>query len=63
MDNESDSRKRKRAGKEEVVDKALKEWFLQVRKKDARIRSTFTPKSRRPGKENRERRFFLHGLG
>ncbi|XP_016659159.1 tigger transposable element-derived protein 6-like [Acyrthosiphon pisum] len=37
MDNESDSRKRKRAGKEEVVDKALKEWFLQVRKKDARI--------------------------
>jgi hypothetical protein len=37
MDNESDSRKRKRSGKEEVVDKALKEWFLQVRKKDARI--------------------------
>lgn len=37
IDNESDSRKRKRSGKEEVVDKALKEWFLQVRKKDARI--------------------------
>ncbi|XP_025193423.1 tigger transposable element-derived protein 6-like [Melanaphis sacchari] len=37
MDNESDSQKRKRAGKEEVVDKALKEWFLQVKKKDAYI--------------------------
>ena len=37
MENETSSRKRKRAWKEEVVDKALKEWFLQVRKKDARI--------------------------
>lgn len=34
--NENGSRKRKRAGKR-VVDKAVKEWFLQVRKKDARI--------------------------
>lgn len=34
MENESGSQKRKRAAKEEVVDKALKEWFLKVRKKD-----------------------------
>jgi len=33
MENEIGSRKRKRARKEEVVDKVLKEWFLQVRKK------------------------------
>ena len=33
MENESGSRKRNRTGKEEVVDKASKEWFLQVKKK------------------------------
>jgi len=37
MHNESGNRKRKTPGKEEVVDKALKKWLLQVRKKDVRI--------------------------
>lgn len=41
MENESGSLKRKRAGKEEFVDKALKEWFLQVRGKNARINGIY----------------------
>lgn len=35
--NESCSRKRKRAGKDEDVESALFQWFTQVRQQDARV--------------------------
>jgi hypothetical protein len=37
LNNETVTRKRKRCGKDEAVEKALKEWFERVREKDARI--------------------------
>lgn len=37
MNNENASRKRKRCGKDEDVEQALKEWFTKVRKQDGRV--------------------------
>ncbi|KAL4107457.1 hypothetical protein QTP88_017799 [Uroleucon formosanum] len=37
LQNESQSRKRKRCGKDDTVERALKEWFVKVRNKDARV--------------------------
>jgi hypothetical protein len=37
MDNINDNRKRQRSGKDECVEMALKDWFLKVREKDARV--------------------------
>lgn len=37
LENENSSRKRKRCGKDEDVELALKEWFTKVRKQDARV--------------------------
>ncbi|KAL4121289.1 hypothetical protein QTP88_013833 [Uroleucon formosanum] len=37
LQNESQSRKRKRRGKDNTVERALKEWFVKVRNKDARV--------------------------
>lgn len=43
--------------KEKVVDRALKEWFLQVRKKTLVLMDHIYIKKRGPGKENGERLF------
>lgn len=40
LQNECQSRKRKRDGKDADVEHALKEWFLKVREKDARVSGT-----------------------
>jgi len=37
LENVDLNRKRKRAGKEEEVEEALKQWFTKVREKDARV--------------------------
>lgn len=41
MNNENISRKRKRCGKDEDVEEALKQWFTKVRKQDARVNGPF----------------------
>ncbi|CAI6359013.1 unnamed protein product [Macrosiphum euphorbiae] len=37
LENVNSNRKRKRVGKEEEVEEALKQWFTKVQKKDARV--------------------------
>ncbi|KAL4149918.1 hypothetical protein QTP88_003769 [Uroleucon formosanum] len=37
LQNESQSRKGKRCGKDDTVERALKEWFVKVKNKDARV--------------------------
>ncbi|XP_060863070.1 tigger transposable element-derived protein 3-like [Metopolophium dirhodum] len=37
LQNESQSRKRKRCEKDNTVESALKEWFVKVRNEDARV--------------------------
>ncbi|KAL4149571.1 hypothetical protein QTP88_003497 [Uroleucon formosanum] len=39
LQNESQSRKRKRCGKDDTIEHALKEWFVKVRNKDARVQT------------------------
>jgi len=37
LQNESQSQKRKRCGKDDTVERVLKEWFVKVRNKDVRV--------------------------
>jgi hypothetical protein len=37
LENVNSNRKRKRVGKEEEVEEALKQWFTNVRQKDVRV--------------------------